>query len=370
MVVHNCVKVLFTDIFYETRMWAVINYHKKILKQDITREEAGRTYLTKQEYMKVKPWWFLKTPLAWKLLIELKWCDPDWQAYSRACRERKAKMTRHHRQGSASMARFHKNLEKERGTAVPILEAYAYANRSERNGTFCNVPTTEVLEAYAEAFTEIHGPESNWRTEPIDGVAVHKAEGGKKHGRFCLLNGYLHTPSVLADVGMSRSLDDERPRRRSRPNLDDIARIEELERQLEHEREERERAREEMERAREEREQAREEMERARKEIEKEREQALQSKLNIDFLPPCPPSLTHLATSGSDEASTGNPTAGSERMVHEPNITEQVCLFLVEILAVAMVLYAVRTNAEGKMVMGMEFDSQENVYFDSEIVAV
>lgn len=91
------------------------------------------------------------------------------------------------------------------------------------------------------------------------------AGGGKKHGRFFLLNGLLKTPDVLADVGRSRcSLDDPRPSRRLRPNPDDSARIEELERQLQCEREEREQ----------ERERALEEMERTRKEMEQEREQA------------------------------------------------------------------------------------------------
>lgn len=98
------------------------------------------------------------------------------------------------------------------------------------------------------------------------------AGGGKKHGRFFLLNGLLKTPDVFADVGRSRcSLDDPRPSRRLRPNPDDSARIEELERQLQCEREEREQERE---RAREERERALEEMERTRKEMEQEREQA------------------------------------------------------------------------------------------------
>lgn len=52
-VVHNCVKKLFVDIFYEARILAVITFHKKILKTDIDRPTACRTYLTKAEYMKV-----------------------------------------------------------------------------------------------------------------------------------------------------------------------------------------------------------------------------------------------------------------------------------------------------------------------------
>ncbi|EEE61572.1 hypothetical protein OsJ_15945 [Oryza sativa Japonica Group] len=346
-VVHNCVKKLFVDIFYEARILAVITYHKKILKTDIDRPTACRTYLTKAEYMKAKPWWFLNAGRAWALLSDLRWCNPEWQAYSRACSERRAKMkTPAHRQGSANLHRYHKNLEKKMGTPVHVLKAYAHANRVDPDEGYCDEDSSQnmLLEAYARAFTERHGEDSNWRTEPIDGVAVHMAGGGKKHGRFFLLNGLLKTPDVLADVGRSRcSLDDPRPSRRLRPNPDDSARIEELERQLQCEREEREQERErareereqERERAREERERALEEMERTRKEMEQEREQArvervrehelfqektsyftcalevLQRKLNINFLPPCTPTLTHPATSGS-EVSIGNPVTTTE----------------------------------------------------------
>ncbi|BAF15607.1 Os04g0587900, partial [Oryza sativa Japonica Group] len=329
------------------RILAVITYHKKILKTDIDRPTACRTYLTKAEYMKAKPWWFLNAGRAWALLSDLRWCNPEWQAYSRACSERRAKMkTPAHRQGSANLHRYHKNLEKKMGTPVHVLKAYAHANRVDPDEGYCDEDSSQnmLLEAYARAFTERHGEDSNWRTEPIDGVAVHMAGGGKKHGRFFLLNGLLKTPDVLADVGRSRcSLDDPRPSRRLRPNPDDSARIEELERQLQCEREEREQERErareereqERERAREERERALEEMERTRKEMEQEREQArvervrehelfqektsyftcalevLQRKLNINFLPPCTPTLTHPATSGS-EVSIGNPVTTTE----------------------------------------------------------
>nr|AAP54278.2 transposon protein, putative, CACTA, En/Spm sub-class [Oryza sativa Japonica Group] len=242
-VVRNCIKRLFSHLIYETRILAVLNYQRNILK--------------------VEPWWFLKAKNEWRELIRLKWCNPEWQASSHAHRIRREKMTwPSHRQGSANLSRFQKNLlcasmlkhvadhaqqimEKKKRRIVSQMEAYT-EGRGEfgEDGRFrCNTHVTGKLEAYNEAYVQLHGAGSDWRNSPIDPMAVHMAGGGKKHGRFMIGDGLIDSSAIFGDS----SLDDPH-----------------LERQLQEEREAREREREEREREK--------ERERQEREQEKERE--------------------------------------------------------------------------------------------------
>nr|AAR89031.1 putative transposase [Oryza sativa Japonica Group] len=308
-VVRNCIKRLFSDLIYETRIMAVLNYQRKILK--------------------VEPWWFLKAKNAWREIRREKMTWPS------------------HRQGSANLSRFQKNLEKKKRQVVSQMEAYT-EGRGEygEDGRFrCNTHVTGKLviaeylvEAYNEAYVQLHGAGSDWRNSPIDPMAVHMAGGGKKHGRFMIGDGLIDSSAIFGDS----SLDDPRPRRRLRTNLDNTNQIEDLERQLQEEREAREREREEREREKErerqEREQEKEreceerarEKEQDRKERELERKErelekiafeqkssffevalrAIQLKLNIDLPsasgpPPLPVMLTNPALSVSS-ALNGN----------------------------------------------------------------
>jgi hypothetical protein len=72
---------------------------------------------------------------------------------------------------------------------------------------------TCMQEAYRVAVLERHGLDYNWIDEPIDGVAIHKAGRGKKHGRWMIGDGFINTHLVLSEVHSSRkdSVDDERP---------------------------------------------------------------------------------------------------------------------------------------------------------------
>lgn len=121
-------------------------------------------------------------------------------------------------------------------------------------------------EAYAEAYVLLHGPESDWRSSPIDGIAMHKAGGGKKHGRFIIVDGLIDSSMVFGNS----SPDDPRPRRRLRTNYDNTNQIEDLQWQLQEEREARERERDERER---EKERERQKREREREERTREKEQ-------------------------------------------------------------------------------------------------
>lgn len=125
-------------------------------------------------------------------------------------------------------------------------------------------------EAYAAAYVQLHGPENDWRTSPIDPVAVHMAGGGKKHGHFMIGDGLIDSSAVFGD----NSRDDQRPCRRLRTDHDNTNQVEDLLRQLQEEREAREREHEEREREKErERQEKEQEKEREREERAREKEQ-------------------------------------------------------------------------------------------------
>lgn len=132
-----------------------------------------------------------------------------------------------------------------------------------------------MQEAYFGVLKEKHGARPDLMKEPIDGAAVHKAGGGKKHGRFLIADGYINTAEVLAEARRCNFdlPNDERPHRRLRLDVDHVNRIEHLENQLQQEREDRQREREEREQEKErEREEREREKEREREERQRERE--------------------------------------------------------------------------------------------------
>jgi hypothetical protein len=70
---------------------------------------------------------------------------------------------------------------------------------------------TCMQEPYRVAVLERHGPNYNWIDESIDGVAIHKADRDKKHGRWMIGDGFIDTHLVLSEVHSSHKdlVDDE-----------------------------------------------------------------------------------------------------------------------------------------------------------------
>jgi hypothetical protein len=50
-----------------------------------------------------------------------------------------------------------------------------------------------------------HGEEYDWRTSDVDVDALYSSGGGKKHGRFSMLNGVIDTSGALSEARCSQS---------------------------------------------------------------------------------------------------------------------------------------------------------------------
>lgn len=284
-VVRNVIKNLLPNAFYEARLQSIIAYHRHVRKVYISRSEACKMYPPVQQYMQAIPYWFATCPNAWRMLAEM-WNTPEWIAKSRAGRARKEKKLRIHRQGSASAARYQRNMEKKLKRPVPEIEAYLMA-RTEEGKDYADIDAHDNVMAYAEACEALHGPDFEWDKEPIDGVAAYKAGHGKKHGRYLVGDGMISTPTVLREVRVSSTAGEPTdqpppPQQRRRLNPEEAQQIEqhmheEMERwrQQEHEVMERklQQEREEMERKLQ---QEREDMERKMQQKHAQMEQKLQ----------------------------------------------------------------------------------------------
>nr|CCI55286.1 PH01B001G05.9 [Phyllostachys edulis] len=127
-VVRNSVKKLIPQMIYEARIQAVIYYHIQVLGKEIHRTVACQTHITLEEYKQAH-----KCEDAWQQIAQKRWCNEQWLKASRAVRERRLLMGgATHRQGSSSMARYKKHLEKKKQRPVSDVEAYVDARRDER----------------------------------------------------------------------------------------------------------------------------------------------------------------------------------------------------------------------------------------------
>jgi hypothetical protein len=104
-------------------------------------------------------WWAQKTPEGWKLCAELHWCNEEWIKESCEGRVYREMMDGPaHRQGSASLDRFQKNMEKKEKRPMGIFEAYAEARKSGKDGEdYCTDRVKDKLEAYFGVVKEKHG---------------------------------------------------------------------------------------------------------------------------------------------------------------------------------------------------------------------
>jgi hypothetical protein len=55
-----------------------------------------------------------------------------------------------------------------------------------------------------------HGEEYDWRTSDVDVGALYSSGGGKKHGRFSMLNGVIDTSGALSEARCSQSTQNSR----------------------------------------------------------------------------------------------------------------------------------------------------------------
>jgi hypothetical protein len=55
-----------------------------------------------------------------------------------------------------------------------------------------------------------HGEEHDWRRSDVDVGALYSSGGGKKHGRFSMLNGVIETSGALSEARCSQSTQNSR----------------------------------------------------------------------------------------------------------------------------------------------------------------
>jgi hypothetical protein len=58
---------------------------------------------------------------------------------------------------------------------------------------------------YGDEMVARHGEEYDWRRSDVDVGALYSSGGGKKHGRFSMLNGVIDTSGALSEARSSQS---------------------------------------------------------------------------------------------------------------------------------------------------------------------
>ncbi|PUZ70331.1 hypothetical protein GQ55_2G220200 [Panicum hallii var. hallii] len=69
----------------------------------------------------------------------------------------------------------------------------------------CSENVTQTLMRYGDEMVARHGEEYDWRRSDVDVGALYSSGGGKKHGRFSMLNGVIDTGGALSQARSSRS---------------------------------------------------------------------------------------------------------------------------------------------------------------------
>jgi hypothetical protein len=70
---------------------------------------------------------------------------------------------------------------------------------------------------YGDEMVARHGEEYDWRSD-VDVGALYSSGGGKKHGRFSMLNGVIDTSGALSEARCSQSSQNSRGYQREREN--------------------------------------------------------------------------------------------------------------------------------------------------------
>jgi hypothetical protein len=63
---------------------------------------------------------------------------------------------------------------------------------------------------YGDEMVAHHGDEYDWRRSDVDVGALYSSGGGKKHGRFSMLNGVIDTSGALSEARCYQSTQNSR----------------------------------------------------------------------------------------------------------------------------------------------------------------
>jgi len=87
---------------------------------------------------------------------------------------------------------------------------------------YSNPSVHSRLSDYSEMAREVHGPEFDPITEPIDGEVLMRSGGGKKHGRYSVANSLVDTASTPTLSSLKARATDSTPPIRPRQSTTQI----------------------------------------------------------------------------------------------------------------------------------------------------
>lgn len=114
------------------------------------------------------------------------------------------------------MIRKAKRMEATSGQKPSDIEVYQEGHKGpdpNNPDQLCSQTATDRLAAYGEEMVRRHGPDYDWRHEPVDPSVVYASGGGKAHGRYALFDGFIDSSSVRSQRtgSSSRSSCSRRP---------------------------------------------------------------------------------------------------------------------------------------------------------------
>lgn len=77
-------------------------------------------------------------------------------------------------------------------------------NLEDGANAYTNPTAHTRIRAYTEGVREVHGPDYDPTTQPIDPEVVMRVGGGKLHGRYFLADGSISTNRRLSEIRASR----------------------------------------------------------------------------------------------------------------------------------------------------------------------
>jgi len=208
IVAHNrCVKLV-KDMHYEVQVQCVINYCAHFVNQKIGKPEVRELKLTREQYLQIPAWWCRNDTVCWERIVN-KWFDPEWQEKHDASRQRRLLMPGPaHHQGSLNNDEYRarRSSSHEGQECTPFVGwALARKGKATSNVTYnpddppsaySNPSVHSRIQAYTEMGRQVHGPDWDPRTQPLDGEVIMRVGGGKKHGRYYISDGLVDTAST------------------------------------------------------------------------------------------------------------------------------------------------------------------------------
>jgi len=210
-----CYKLV-ADMLYEARIQAVIDYKAKIERVRIYKGPARDLRLTREQYLRVPPWWIANDYPCWEMIVD-RWCSQKWLEMHEAARQQRLMMPgASHHQDNRNLKAYVARYSASHG-GVPCSQVQAYCLAHKRKATsdvtfnpqdppevYSNASVHSRLSGYTSMAQEVHGPEFDAINEPIDGEVVMRAGGGKKHGRYWFGDNLVDTATTPTLVDSSQ----------------------------------------------------------------------------------------------------------------------------------------------------------------------